>query len=902
MEMIQLSLFFMLCMVVHRSSSEILQRQKRSWIIDSFTIDEGYTGSFPYSLGTIKVEKDLSLFEIKGQGVDEDPIGILQINRETGEITVHGPVDYEKYKVFKIIFQAFDKEKHILDTQLGVEIQIKDSNDNPPKFDSEWQEISIKESTVQGTDLTIIKASDGDTNKKDATFVFRMVSVTPTPHDLEFYLNQKFETQTATISFRGCLDHERAEKYTIVVEAKDQGEKIQLSSSCTIIINIEDGNNHLPLITGQTGPGKVKEGEENVLVTRLQATDKDTKGTEAWRAKYQIHGDTDNNFRITTDPETNEGLLYLEKALDYEENPLKNITISVENEIPYHSCKVVSRTASGLWKVVTTTTGSTISGTGVDTLRQSTYQMTVTVEDVNEPPIFDKPNKQVTLGENVKAGQYLETFTARDRDTINANTFVYSKGHDPAGWITVDPVTGKITTAKGFDRESAFVNNSIYTVTIHAVDNGKPPMTATATLSIHITDENDNTPTLDVNTIDMCQSHGPSVANITVSDLDEDPYGGPFQFKLHGDVEGKWRVDPPQGYSLNLVKENRVHSGQFKLLVEVFDRQHKSYVHNLSVTVCNCLDMTKPNCRNSATTSTAGGGAIGIIFFGILLLAGALLLAFMVSCNRDKVAFPDAGSGCIMDSNIEKPGTDCKVRYELLNQHQSVKIKAESEVQTMTMKQQQQQQQQTNNIKVAVSEANLGYSTSQMDQWQSNNAHWVTTDSVNAVSQGRQQNFNVGNSMRVGLKYADASSSMRVRDQYRNSMRWRNNWMRSSKYSADAEIGTLREMLSTALTTMLYNLQAPGEELGDYAPHVYAEEGDNETSFELDDISIPDISFEPDFDPDLTLKFNNLASICMPHKSTAYSTETFFVTEKHEMATLIQAENWKTSMITESHL
>lgn len=62
------------------------------------------------------------------------------------------------------------------------------------------------------------------------------------------------------------------------------------------------------------GPGRVKEGEENVLVSRLQMTDGDTRGTPAWRGKYQIHGDTNNNFKIVTDPETNEGLLYVEKV------------------------------------------------------------------------------------------------------------------------------------------------------------------------------------------------------------------------------------------------------------------------------------------------------------------------------------------------------------------------------------------------------------------------------------------------------------------------------------------------------------------------------------------------------------------------------------------------------------
>lgn len=72
-------------------------------------------------------------------------------------------------------------------------------------------------------------------------------------------------------------------------------------------------------------------------------------------------------------------------------------------------------------------------------------------------------------------------------------------------------------------------------------------MTGTATLNIHINDVNDNAPSLVVNIMDMCQSDGPSLANITAFDLDEVPYSGPFRFKLHGDVEGKWRIDPNYG-------------------------------------------------------------------------------------------------------------------------------------------------------------------------------------------------------------------------------------------------------------------------------------------------------------------------------------------------------------------
>lgn len=72
-------------------------------------------------------------------------------------------------------------------------------------------------------------------------------------------------------------------------------------------------------------------------------------------------------------------------------------------------------------------------------------------------------------------------------------------------------------------------------------------MTGTATLNIHITDENDNVPQLTETTLDICQSDGLSQANITAFDLDQDPFGGPFSFKLQEKEKGKWKIDPTQG-------------------------------------------------------------------------------------------------------------------------------------------------------------------------------------------------------------------------------------------------------------------------------------------------------------------------------------------------------------------
>ena len=72
------------------------------------------------------------------------------------------------------------------------------------------------------------------------------------------------------------------------------------------------------------------------------------------------------------------------------------------------------------------------------------------------------------------------------------------------------------------------------------------------------------------------------------------------------------------------------------------------------------------------------------------------------------------------------------------------------------------------------------------------------------------------------------------------------------------------------LEVMLETLRAPAHVLGDYEPHLYADEGDFDHSYKLDAISIPEVPFEPDLK--LDNRFSTLASICMPSDITAYNT------------------------------
>lgn len=59
----------------------------------------------------------------------------------------------------------------------------------------------------------------------------------------------------------------------------------------------------------------IDENAEDVLVLRLPVDDKDLVNTPNWRAQYFItKGNETGNFRIDTDPKTNEGLLRVVKV------------------------------------------------------------------------------------------------------------------------------------------------------------------------------------------------------------------------------------------------------------------------------------------------------------------------------------------------------------------------------------------------------------------------------------------------------------------------------------------------------------------------------------------------------------------------------------------------------------
>lgn len=163
------------------------------------------------------------------------------------------------------------------------------------------------------------------------------------------------------------------------------------------------------------------------------------------------------------------------------------------------------------------------------------------------------------------------------------------------------------------------------------------------------------------------------------------------------------------GYSVNLVKENTVHSGKYELVLEVSDLQLKTAVHDLSVIVCNCLKTGSPECVSSRAV-TLGAAALWLIFCSIFLLVGKIhahktlfkifqklfcywgppliliqdiqtslmyvalfglcvwipgiplfLMSYKRKIKQTNTVFLDDCPGHLMKYSTETPGTDCKV-------------------------------------------------------------------------------------------------------------------------------------------------------------------------------------------------------------------------------------------------
>ncbi|XP_020494790.1 cadherin-13 [Labrus bergylta] len=502
-------------------------RSKRSLLVPPVIITENQRAPFPKVIGrshVISTEKPGNhIFRLTGPGADQDPKGLFTIDIDTGEVSVSRSLDREAIDSYELEVSTTDFEGNLVEGPAILMITVIDQNDNRPIFKETRYTGEVLEGSPYGTIVMSMTALDADDPATDnAALRYSIVRQSPDkPSSSMFYIDEERGDIVTHIS-PTLLDRETlpTTTYELEIVAKDMsGREVGLTGTATATITITDKNDHAPEFTHPLFEAYVYEGSTGVVVN-LTVDDRDDPATGAWRATYSIiNGDPEQSFEIQTNPDNNEGMLSVVKPLDYEATAFHTLLIKVENEDP-----LVPDVGYGL---------------------SSTATVHVTVQDINEGPVFFPDPLIVTRMENIPVGSLVASLNATDPDILHIQSIRYAVLRDPAGWLSVNPVRGTVNTSAPLDRESHHVHDNKYTAVFIATDNGFPPATGTGTLIIYLEDFNDNAPYVVPSEARVCEdTHDMNVALVGGRDKDLPPNAAPFKIELgkQPGLDKTWRV------------------------------------------------------------------------------------------------------------------------------------------------------------------------------------------------------------------------------------------------------------------------------------------------------------------------------------------------------------------------
>ncbi|KAK5849910.1 hypothetical protein PBY51_014207 [Eleginops maclovinus] len=412
------------------------------------------------------------------------------------------------------------------------------------------------------------------------------------------------------------MDRETRDQYVLVIQAKDMvGQMGGLSGTTTVTVTLTDVNDNPPRFTHKNYQYTVLESlPVQSVVARIKAADADI-GSNAEMDYRLMDGDGPGKFNITTDENTQDGVVILLKPLDFETKSSYSLRIEATNR------NIDSNFLS--------------SGPFSDTT-----SVKVTVEDVNEPPVFSTPISKMVVSEDAKLGTSIGRVSAHDPDNTN-NGIRYSidRNTDLERFFNVDALSGVISTAKPLDREANMVHN----LTILAIESQDPVQIGKGVALITVLDINDNAPVfaIDYETL-LCENArtGQVIQTISAVDKDEPLSGHRFYFALAAPVAGNpnFTLRDNKDNTASIVTKRsgfrRREQAIYRLPVLIVDSGSPalSSTNTLSVRVCDCdSDGVALSCGAVAYTATglSTGALLAILGCIITLLVMVLLIVTM---------------------------------------------------------------------------------------------------------------------------------------------------------------------------------------------------------------------------------------------------------------------------------
>lgn len=491
-------------------------------------------------------KKTLAVIAAVGNQVNEplfyrilNPDNRFKVSSTSGVVSTTGiPFDRESQDTYDIIVEVTEEKKPEEAAHILVSVTVEDVNDNKPMFVNLPYHALVQWDAEEGHVIRQVTAVDKDIGQNaDIHYTLKgpedYFEIHPSG---EILLKKKFE--------KDSLDT----KFVLVVVAKDNG-KPPLSAEVEVPVTVV--NKAMPVFER---PFYSIEIPENIQlhspVLHVQAND-----SEGPRIVYTIsEGDPFKQFSI----DFNTGVIHVIQPLDFETHPAYKLNIRATDSL----------------------TGA-----------HSEVFVDIILEDVNDnAPVFLSNSYYANISEAAVVGTSVLQVEARDSDTGNNKEVFYQLVEErgrSSDYFTIDLESGIISTTQVLDQEEI----QQHKLRVRAVDGGVPALISDITVTVDVTDLNDNAPVFTEHayqtTISELAPRGHFVSQVQASDVDSSDVNK-LEFSIvAGNEEQNFAINKQTG----------------AIVISNHRRPHMQPFYNLSVSVSDGV------FRNSAVVMVTVIGA-----------------------------------------------------------------------------------------------------------------------------------------------------------------------------------------------------------------------------------------------------------------------------------------------------
>ncbi|XP_004643924.1 protocadherin beta-1 [Octodon degus] len=381
----------------------------------------------------------------------ETVLQTFQINSQTGEVRLRGPLDFEAIETYDIDIQATDGGG--LSAHSKVLVDVVDVNDNPPEVMISSVSSPLAEDSPPQTVVALFTIRDLDVRVGGKITCFLKED------DLPFLVKPTLRNSYSLVTDRS-LDREDVSGYNITLVAMDTGPP-NLSTETVIEVLISDINDNPPVFQEESYILTVRENNSPaIFIGKVYAEDLDL-GENA-QVTYSLlppkSGDLSVFAYISINSDN--GKLYALRTMDYE---------------AIQSFQFVVKAADG----------------GLPSLSSQVTVRVVVLDDNDNRPMILYPLQNGTLPCNdlvprsAEAGYLVTKVVAVDGDSGQNSWLSYHllKATDP-GLFSVQRQNGEIRTLRQITERDPMMQK----LAIIVQDHGQPALSTTASLNILLVD------------------------------------------------------------------------------------------------------------------------------------------------------------------------------------------------------------------------------------------------------------------------------------------------------------------------------------------------------------------------------------------------------------------------------